>query len=178
MTGDGTGNELIGACRLLGIMLLRILVLGISLAYLFSIIEGLRTMGIAPFSFPFSLLGTYQPRIISPAVAASPFLRAFDDFLFLFNCTFPSASRMGSGIGMVASAFWTLHDARNCSRLQRIVIGVVAGAIIGFRLTMMISNSASFVLMSTTVFCLGFTTYMALAGTKAELPRIPLVQMD
>lgn len=171
-------NEVLQVLLLLGKLFLRIAVMSLVLAYLLPLIDGLRTMGVTPFQFPFSQLGQYQPRITNPEIQDSAFLKSFDDFVFLLNCTFPGASRWGTGVGTLYAAFWTMHDTPPTCKVQRLVIGIVAGAIIGFRATLMISNSPVFIFACTLISTFGFALYMTLADRKPAIPRIPIVQME
>ncbi|MBX9689773.1 MAG: hypothetical protein K2X27_23895 [Candidatus Obscuribacterales bacterium] len=159
------------------LLTLRSLLLGLLLAYLLSVIDWFRTLGMSPLYLPFSGIGQYQPRLES-AAAQPAFVKGFENFLFYFNCAFPGASRLGSGIGVIAAAFWTLHDAPKSCKVQRLSLGLLAGALIGFRLMLMISSSAFTVLGATVFAALAFAVYMALSSGKSEIPRLPLVEID
>lgn len=153
-------------------LVIRTLALSLILAYLLSIIDGLRTLGQTPFLFPFSALGQYQPKIESSA-NSSPLVSAFSNFVFLFNCTFPGASRLGSGIGMIAAAFWTLHEIPRECRMQRIFLSLAAGAIIGFRLMLMVSSSAVGVLGASVIFSLSICAYMNISARSKPIEPLP-----
>lgn len=158
-------------------LLLRTLVLALVLAYALSFIDGLRTYGITPFVWPFSGFGQFQPRL-AQELPAAPWVRAFDDFLFFYNCAFPVAGRLGSGIGMIAAGFWTLHLTDPSCRLQRIGLAAVAGAIIGFRLTLMLTSSAITVFSATILSAIAFTFYMSSADKKPGIPSLPLIPWE
>ena len=161
----------------LGLLLLRVLILSLALSYLMSLIDGLRTAGEAPLALPFSALGQYQPRLDN-AVSAPWYVLSFDKFLFWYNCAFPGASRLGCGIGIILASFWTLHTTPAERRLQRAVTGIVAGALIGFRLTLMVTSSALVVLSMTVIFALGLTVYMLCADSRPGIPPLPLVARE
>lgn len=158
----------------LGALVIRTFILSLVLAYLMSLIDGLHNIGVAPLIFPFTSLGQYQPRL-NAAMPTSPLVAGFDNFVFLYNCAFPGASRLGCGIGMIAASFWTLHATPPNCRIQRAGIGIIAGALIGFRLTLMLTSSAVGVLSATAIFSLGMAAYMLCADRRPGIPSLPLV---
>lgn len=158
----------------LGRLLLSELIFSIVLAYALAIIDGLRFLQ-WPVVLPFSAIGQYQPQIES-SQPKSPVELAFDNFVFLYNCAFPGGSRLGCGIGMIGAAFWNLYQLRRGCQLQRLVIGLLAGMIIGFRMTLMISSSANLILFATVVSSIAFAIYMVKGDKKPSLPSLPIVQ--
>lgn len=160
----------------LAILLIRTLLLSLIFAYGMSfLIDGIQNIGIAPVPWPFSAIGQYQARVQTEQQTTNALVNTFDNFLFFYNCAFPGASRLGCGIGMISAAFWTMHDTPAGCQLRRTIIGLVAGAIIGFRLTLMISSKASTVFGSTIIFLLGFSIYMTLADRKSTIKDLPLI---
>lgn len=161
----------------LGLLLLRILALSLTLAYLMSLIDGLRTIGIVPLLLPFSALGQYHPHL--EAVTESSWVVSFvDNLVYLYNCAFPGASRLGSGIGMIAACFWTLHTTPPGCWVRRAGTGTVAGALIGFRLTLMLTSSPVIVFSATIIGCLAMGAYMLCADRRKGIPRLPLISPD
>lgn len=159
------------------LLVVRVLVLSLALAYLMSILNALQYWGMAPMYLPFSGVDQFRPGQ-DAAGSAEPIVTAFDNFVYLYNCAFPGASRLGSGIGMIFACFWTLHSVdRNC-RAPRIALGALCGAIIGFRLILMLSSSATGVLSSMIVSSIGFAIYMAIADRKPGIPSLPIVQPE
>ena len=155
----------------------RMIVLSIVLAYVASLIDGLRFYGTLPLILPFSAIGHYQPRV-DLNNADSGMVAAFDSFLFFYNSAFPGGSRLGCGIGMISAAFWTLHSVSGGCWPQRAALGLMAGAVIGFRCTLMLSSSAKFVLGSTVLFSLAFLVYMLVTDREKEVASLPLVLQE
>lgn len=165
--------------KALGILFLRTVVLSMALAYLMAIAEGLRTTGVLPYYFPFSPLVHDQARLINAAVAKDPLALKIDDFLYAFNCAFPAATRMGQGLGMISAAFWSMHSTsvkQNASLIERVVIGALAGAIIGFRLPFVVIHNPKTILFTTLIGMVGFSIYLVIAGRKKPIPSIPIVE--
>lgn len=156
--------------------LLKLVILSLVLAYLFSIIDALRSYGVMPAVFPFTMLGQYQPQI--DGANKSEFQAAFDNFLLWFNCAFTGGSRMGSGIGTLGASFWTLYILpKNCFS-QRIVTGFLAGAVIGFRSLLMVSTSATLISGAAIVSAIFFAVYVAVKTGKKDIPPLPIVKSE
>lgn len=165
--------------KALGLLTLRCLVLSLVLAYLMGFIEGLRTVGISPFVFPFTAQST--PRLMTTELLKDPLALAIDNFLYAYNCAFPGACRLGNGVGLIAGAFWSLHSTAvkpfngTSTLMERCVIGLTAGFIIGFRMMFMISSKPMGVLVASIVGMLSFCIYMLVTAKKPVTPRIPIV---
>lgn len=163
----------------LAIWFFRMVILSMVLAYIMALIEGLRTVGTnTPFYLPFSQLGQYQPRLVSDAVASNPVAMFIDNYLYLYNCAFPGASRMGHGIGTLAACFWSLHSASSSSRNERIVMGAIVGAVIGFRIVFMVTSNSMTLIYATALGLIGFAVSMALSDRKPPIPTIPIVKLN
>lgn len=165
--------------KALMILFVRCLFLSLALAYLMGFIEGLRTMGNTPFMFPFTVLQT--PRLLTAQVLNDPLALTIDNFLYAYNCSFPGACRLGNGIGLVAGAFWSLHSTSvkpfngMPAYIERGVIGLLAGFIIGSRMMFMLSSRPYAVLDAGFIGMLSFCVYLLLAAKKPVTPRIPIV---
>jgi len=158
--------------RGVGAYTIKLVGLSLLLAYLLSCIDSFRSFGIVPAAFPFTALGQYQPHIDLEA-NKSALQAAFDNFLLLFNCTFPGYSRLGSGIGMIASSFWMLHTVpKNCMP-QRAVIGTLAGFVIGFRSMLMLTSSSKPVIEAAVCGAVFFAFYLLVTAGKKEIPPLP-----
>ena len=158
------------------VLLVRCSMLAIILAVVWAFADGMRTFGISPMVLPFSSLGQYQPRMHLNQVQ-SPLMTLFDNFLVFYNCAFPGANRLGSGIGIIGGAFWALHSMPHLCLPQRSLVAAIAGALIGFRAMMMLSSSAPIVLAATILGALGISIYMTVADRKARIPELPLAKM-
>lgn len=161
-----------GLCELT----IRCTVLALIFALVWAFAEGMRTYGISPLLLPFSSLGQFQPRL-QTTVNSNPLIMAFDNFLFFYNCAFPGANRLGSGIGIIAGAFWTLHRIPHACIPRRAYLGAIGGAVIGFRLMMMVSSSAAIVFGAMLVGAIGLALYMVSADQRPRIPDLPLVKM-
>lgn len=156
---------------------IRCTVLALIFALVWAFAEGMRTYGISPLLLPFSSLGQFQPRL-QTTVNSNPLIMAFDNFLFFYNCAFPGANRLGSGIGIIAGAFWTLHRLPHACIPRRAYLGAIAGAVIGFRLMMMVSSSATVVFGAMLMGAIGIALYMVSADQRPRIPDLPLVKME
>ena len=158
-------------------LFLRCTILALLLALVWSFAEGMRTYGISPLLLPFSSLGQFQPRLLT-AVNSNPLLGAFDNFLVFYNCAFPGANRLGSGIGIIAGAFWTLHRIPHSCIPRRAYLGAIAGALIGFRLMMMVSSSATTVFAAMLFGAISVSLYLVSADRRPRVPDLPLVRLE
>lgn len=164
-----------GLIKSIGRLLARTAILSLSFAYLISFfVDGIQSIGIAPTPWPFTGFGQYQASLMPKS--NDPLLSAFDNFVIIYNCAFPGASRLGCGIGIIAAAFWSMHDSSAAKPLERGVIGLLAGAIIGFRLALMFSSKAATVLSACLLFALFFCMYLLLADRKKQVPELPLIK--
>lgn len=155
-------------------LFLRVLILSLSLALLMSCIDALQKFGSAPLVLPFSALGQYQPQI-QKATSQSPLEAAFDSLVLWYNCAFPGGSRLGSGIGTIFACFWTLHTTPKSPGLHRIVLGAVAGALLGFRMTLMLSSNAYTVLAAGLLGAVAFSVYMVVTAKPDKIPPLPII---
>ena len=160
---------------LLLVYLARLLILSILLAYLMSLIDVFRTYGYGIAAWPFTALGQYQPHISNDS-GKSVFIDWFENILFWYNCAFPGYSRMGCGIGMIAASFWTLHTLPQQRLLERITIGALCGAVIGFRGMLMVTSSPTLVPAAALIFAVFFAVYMAWTNVPKGLASLPIVK--
>lgn len=158
-------------------LLIRCSVLALLFALTWAFAEGMRTYEISPLLLPFSTLGQFQPRVTT-AVNSNPLIIAFDNFLFFYNCAFPGANRLGSGIGIIAGAFWTLHRIPHSCIPRRAFLGAIAGAVIGFRMMMMVSSSATIVFSATLLGAVSIALYMVAADQRPRIANLPLIKME
>ncbi|MBX9572039.1 MAG: hypothetical protein K2X77_24315 [Candidatus Obscuribacterales bacterium] len=158
-------------------LIIRCSCLALAFALIWAFAEGMRTYGTSPLLLPFSTLGQYQPRLHT-TVNSNPLIIAFDNFLFFYNCAFPGANRLGSGIGIIAGAFWTLHRVPHSCIPRRAYLGAIAGAVIGFRMMMMVSSSATIVFGAMLLGAIGIALYMVAADQRTRVPDLPLVVME
>lgn len=173
-SGEAAKNR--GLAKSIMQLLARTAILSLLFAFIMSFfVDGIQCIGIAPWPFPFSALGQYQGNLAS-ITSKDPLAKSFAEFLLLYNCAFPLNSRLGCGIGMIAAAFWTLHDTKTESRLHRATMGALAGAIIGFRMALMISSKAQTVLAGSLLFALVLSLYMLMSARKEEITDLPILQ--
>lgn len=156
---------------------LKAVLLALAMALIWAFTEAMRTYGTSSLLLPFSTLGQYQPRLVNMN-SNNPLIIAFDHFIAFYNSAFPGANRYGSGVGLIAGTFWAMHRFPHLCLPRRAYIGAIAGGLIGFRLTMMISSSAFLVFGSMLLGAIGFCLYLVLADRAPRLQELPLVKLD
>lgn len=166
-------EDLAQACKNAVTLIARILILSIVLAYLMSLVENLRLFGMGSVSWPFSTLGDYHPPSPGSSASDSLLLGYCERFIYLLNCAFPGGSRLGSTIGTLAASYWTLYTTPRYGKLQRCLIGILAGSIIGFRGALVITSFPNLCLAASIISSILFAIYMLRSEGAEKIPDLP-----
>lgn len=164
--------------RQLGVGLLRValaVVVG-------SIVGGLLFGGI-------DALRTFQADTIASSVARSALqmgestdmappdaLFVISKFIDWYSTVFFGYSRFGAGLFMLAGAFWAMGEAKGYSLPARVIIGFVAGFLMGTRLAMFILSKPILVLAIALLSAIIGAVFLSLAGRPSNYLPLPKLQ--
>lgn len=147
--------------------------LSIFFAYAWSFVDWLRNYGTAPLLLPFMAGTEWKPVLDGKAYGE------FDKLVDLYNCSFPGFGRFGSGIGLIAGAFWSFSFIDSRCWIQRLTFGISAGAIAGSRLFLMFSSDWHMFLFGLSLGALLAVTYVMFFWNRFfVVPDLPLVNLE
>jgi hypothetical protein len=161
------------------VAMLTIIVWTVVVSIVFQGIDWLRNFGTA------NSLSYVLPRLDNSDAASSyfgsgcwrPLVLAID----WYNSVCIGWLRMGSGVGMMAGAFVSIGPAKSKSLAARVAVGVLAGAVIGGRVMLMLTSSAFLVLICSLIGAVVTVAYLwsfSLPSRWRPLPDIAVIRYN
>jgi hypothetical protein len=150
---------------------IRVLVMSLALSILLTPVLGainhLRNFGLPP-----DLSSVAQAPIYAQAAKSS-----MAAFLEWYNSSMNGYARFGSGLGMMAGAFWAMGRAKTYFAPARVLTGLFAGFFIGGRVAMMITSDAPIVLGGALVGALWTAVYLFISGLPSRFKPLPVLNL-
>lgn len=97
---------------------------------------------------------------------AGSFCGFWEDAINWYNFTFKSATRFGSGIGLIGGAIFAIMSCRRLGLAARIAAGAIGGALIGARSILMVTSDVPYFLVG-----LGLGSALAVVAAIVNDPR-------
>ncbi len=120
-------------------------------------------VGVLPLALP-----------VEPHDYNNPFLALIGQSLDFYNCTFQGNSRFGSGLGLIAGASIALLLIPSGKRAGRIAGALVAGVLVGGRVSLTFTSDPAPFLASALLTALTF--FVIEQATRQRLPPLPGVE--
>lgn len=99
-------------------------------------------------------------------------------FFEWYNSLMPGYARFGSGLGMIAGAFWALGYAKPYHAVARILGGFTAGFIMGARLAMFITSDPPIVVGAALACAVWTGGYLFVIGRPSIFKPMPLIELN
>jgi len=116
--------------------------------------------------------------VTQTAIFARPQTGELAKFLEWYNSLMPGYARFGSGLGMIAGAFWALGYAKPFHPIARILGGAMAGLIMGARLAMFITSDPPIVLGGALVCAAWTGGYLFVVGRPSIFKPLPVIELN
>lgn len=134
-------------------------------------------------------LRTFQADTIASSVARSALetgeyaeapppdvLFVISKFIDWYSTVFFGYSRFGAGLFMLAGAFWAMGEAKGYALPARIIIGFVAGFLMGTRVAMFILSKPVLVLAIALLSGIIGALFLSLSGRPSSYSPLPKLQ--